>query len=209
MAQWPRIQAASWAAVACSVLRLVTAYTTSVVHFLLSSRRVLRMIWMAWLACGSTIPVATVTSVTQRCSTLPWARAVQMGAGGTSFPGRDFQLVEQAGLVALDGEQVVSPALEHQVVGVASLRVERVRGDEGLPEIVDALAQHREHWDFVSLARDVDLAEYHCSAVVDRGQQVPGPGGVTSRAAHCRAVQGNDPPLASGWFGAGGSPAAR
>jgi hypothetical protein len=82
MAQWPRIQVASSAAVACSVVRLVTAYTTSVVHFLLSSRRVLRMIWMAWWACGNTIPVATVTSLTERfppCREREWCRCGRAG----------------------------------------------------------------------------------------------------------------------------------
>jgi hypothetical protein len=88
MAQWPRIQVARSVAVACSVVRLVIAYTTSVVHFLLSSRRVLRVIWMAWRAWGKTIPVATVTSLTQRCFTLPWARVVEVCAAGTSFQGR-------------------------------------------------------------------------------------------------------------------------
>jgi hypothetical protein len=55
-------------------------------------------------------------------------------------------------------------------------------------EIVDAVAQLREHRDFVGLAGDVDLAKYHCGAVVDRGKQVPSVGSVTGRAAHCLAV---------------------
>jgi hypothetical protein len=37
----------------------------------------------------------------------------------------------------------MGPAFEHQVVGVASLRVQRVRRDDRVLQIVDALAQHR------------------------------------------------------------------
>ena len=44
MAQWPRIRVARSVAVTCSVVRLVTAYTVSVLHFVLSNRRVLRVI---------------------------------------------------------------------------------------------------------------------------------------------------------------------
>lgn len=43
-AQWRRTQPARSAGVACSVARPVTAMTTSVVRFLLSSLRVLRVI---------------------------------------------------------------------------------------------------------------------------------------------------------------------
>jgi hypothetical protein len=64
----------------------------------------------------------------------------------------------------------VGPALEHQVVGVASLRVQRVCRDDCIAEIVDALAQQGEHRDFVGLALDVDLTEDHCGALVDRAQ---------------------------------------
>jgi hypothetical protein len=104
---------------------------------------------------------------------------VSVWAGGTSLKGQRLELVEQAGLIALDGEQVVGPALEHQVVGVAPLCVQRVRRDHRVLQIVDALAQHREHWDFIGLALDVDLTKHHGAAVINRGQQVPGLGGVT------------------------------
>ena len=48
MDQCSRTRRARSCAVASALVKLVMAYTTSVVHLVPFSRRVLRMIWMAW-----------------------------------------------------------------------------------------------------------------------------------------------------------------
>lgn len=114
----------------------------------------------------------------------------------------------QGGLVCLDGEQVVGVPLKHQVVGVAALGVQRVGGDHHIGQVLDLLHELGEHRNLVGRAVDVDLADHHPGAVIDRGQQMPGVGSVGGRASHRLAVDGQRPPPVGGRFGAPRSPGA-
>ncbi|MGH3998910.1 MAG: hypothetical protein ACRDTJ_15815, partial [Pseudonocardiaceae bacterium] len=78
-------------------------------HFLLSNRRVLRVIWMAWRAREDD------PGLRRHCLDDALLNpAMSTISGGMPrwdiFPGQRRELFVQAGLVALDGEQVVAVA---------------------------------------------------------------------------------------------------
>jgi hypothetical protein len=85
-------------------------------------------------------------------------------------PGQGGELVVQARLVALDGEQVMRAAAG-QVGGVATLGVHRVGRDDGSGD-AGAVQQEREHRDFIGLRADFRLAQDGAVSMVERGQQV-------------------------------------
>jgi hypothetical protein len=64
----------------------------------------------------------------------PFGAAVAFVPGlvrdGVLPPGQGGELGVQAGLVALDGDQVVRAALSGQVLGVGALGVKSIRGDD-------------------------------------------------------------------------------
>lgn len=146
------------------------------VHFLLLDQRALRMIWMAWCACGNTIPVADDDEFDGAFfSTRPWARPVVECAAGTSFQGSVFSWACRA----------------HRI-----------------GEVFDTVQQLAKQRGLVGLGFDVDPTEHHRVAVVDRGQQVPRPSGVSSRAAQRLPINGHRSAGANGRFGARRSPTA-
>ena len=96
----------------------------------------------------------------------PAVRPVVLDVGGRDLaPRQPGELGMQAGLVALDGDQVMRAALPGQVLGVGALGVHRVCGDHR-PGQVDAVQQRREHRDLVRLRLDIDLAQDHAAGVV-------------------------------------------
>ena len=74
MSQCPRIHSASWLALAWVTVRLVTAQTVTVRHFLLASGRMRRVTQIAWAAWGKASPAVTVTALSARRSSRPWPR---------------------------------------------------------------------------------------------------------------------------------------
>jgi hypothetical protein len=88
------------------------------------------------------------------------------------LPGQAGELGVQAGLVALDGNEIVRAALAGQVLGVGALSVQCVRRDYRSGQF-DAVQQDGEHRDLVRLGLDVGLAQDHAVLVIQGGQQVP------------------------------------
>ena len=70
----------------------------------------------------------------------------------------------------LDGEQVVRAAA-CQARGVAALGVHRISRDNRTAE-VDAVAQHREHRDFVRLGSHLHLAQDGAMGMIEGSQQM-------------------------------------
>ena len=97
-------------------------------------------------------------------------------AGGMSdrdlAPGQLSELGVQAGLVALDREQVMRAALGDQVLRVAALGVHGVRGDHR-PGHADVVRQGGEHGDLVRFRLHVHLSQDRAMSVIERGQQMP------------------------------------
>ena len=87
-------------------------------------------------------------------------------------PGQGGELGVQAGLVALDGEQVMPAALGDQVLGVSTLGMHRVCGGY-CPGQVDPVQQGGEHRDLVCLGLDVHLSQDYAVGVIERSQQMP------------------------------------
>ena len=77
----------------------------------------------------------------------------------------------QAGLVALDDQQVVRAA-PGQVGGVGALGVQRIGGDDRAGD-VDAVQQRGEHGNLVGLGAHLHLAQHHAVSMVEGGEQVP------------------------------------
>jgi hypothetical protein len=90
---------------------------------------------------------------------------------GDLAPGQGGELVVQAGLVGLDDQQVGGVLVGDQPVGVLTLGVHGVGGQDP-PGQVQALQQRLEPGDLVGLGVDVDLGQDAAAGVVHRGQQV-------------------------------------
>lgn len=86
-------------------------------------------------------------------------------------PVQGGELVVQAGLVALDDQQVARAALV-QVGCVAVLGVQSVCGDDGTGD-PDTVQQRGEQEDFNGLGAYLDLAQYRAMSVIERDEQVP------------------------------------
>ena len=72
-------------------------------HFLLSGRRVLRVIWMACSACGEEQALGDRNGLDDAFLDAP-VRTADLGVPGRDlFPGQCPELAAQAGLVAFDG----------------------------------------------------------------------------------------------------------
>ena len=101
-------------------------------HFLLFSGRRRRTIWIACTACyprghGRDFQGAPLGAA---------VAAVVLDIGSRYLaPGQGGELGVQAGLVALDGDQVVRAALNEQVLGVRALGMQRVRGNHRAGEV--------------------------------------------------------------------------
>jgi hypothetical protein len=102
-----------------------------------------------------------------------------LAGDGDLPPGQGGQLGVQAGLVALDGDQVVRAALGDQVLGVSALGVQGI-GSHDRPGQVDAVQQRSEQQDLVCLGLDVGLSQDEAVPVIECGQQMPA--GITGRA---------------------------
>jgi len=87
-------------------------------------------------------------------------------------PGKPGKLRVQAGLVALDSDQVVRAALAGQVLGMGTPSVQRIGGDYR-PGQVNMVQQRGEQRDLVRLGLDVGLAQDHAVLVIEGGQQMP------------------------------------
>ena len=103
-----------------------------------------------------------------RRSVRPWPRSRFVQATGTSRQGGELGV--QAGLVALDDQQVVRAAAV-QVFGVGALGVQRVGGDDRILN-VHPVQQRGEHRDLVGLGVYVYLSQYHAAGMVEGGEQV-------------------------------------
>jgi hypothetical protein len=111
----------------------------------------------------------------------PFGTAVGLASGVVSdgdLPrGQGGELSAQAGLVALDGDQVMCAALAGQVLGVAVLGVQGIGGDHRSGQ-VDGVQQRGEHRDLVRLGLDIGLPQDHALRVIEGGQKVtPGTSG--------------------------------
>ena len=145
-----------------------------------------------------------MTALTIRFSIRPWPRPSGTWPGRNLFPGQGPELAEQAGLVALDRDQVVGAAVV-QVGGVLALGVQRVRGDQHVPSRpVDLVEQAGEHGDLVRLAVHGDLGADHAGAVIQARQQVRR--GILRRSGR-RAGSCRPPPAPAAGPAPGGPPA--
>ena len=108
------------------------------------------------------------------------ALAGLMGDGNLP-PGQGGELGVQAGLVALDGEQVIRAA-SGQIGGVGALGMQRVGGDDS-PGDIDAVQQHREHRDLVRLRADPHLTQDSAMSMIEGSQQVIARFAAAGRAA--------------------------
>jgi hypothetical protein len=108
--------------------------------------------------------------------------AFPLGAGDWHVaPGEGGELGVQAGLVALDDQQVVRSAAV-QVSGVGALGVQRVGGDDRAGDL-DTVQQRAEHRDLVGLGGHVHLPEHHAMGMVKGGKQVTAVLAAMARAA--------------------------
>jgi hypothetical protein len=104
------------------------------------------------------------------------------------------QLPVQGRLVGFHDQQVV-PAAVMEVVGVSTLSVQRVRGQQHIRQ-VDAIQQRSECGDLAvlpALAADLGLPEDHPARVIERGQQMHLSPVVGARAAGGFPVDRNHP----------------
>ena len=143
-----------------------------------------------------------------RRSARPWPFSLACVSDRDLAPGQRGELGVQAGLVALDGEQVMRAALGDQVLGVGALGVQSVCGDHR-PGQVDAVQQGGEHRDLVRFRLHVHLSQDHAVSVIERGQQMPARTAGHARSAQCLAVHRDHPPRASSRRGALLGPGAR
>ena len=130
-----------------------------------------RVTWMAWAACGKSRPGCDRDGLDDSLSGPAVGAAFAGVPWRDVFPGQGAELAEQAGLVALDRDQVVrSPAV--QVGGVLALSVQRVRSDHDTVQAGDLVQQAGEHGDLVRLAIHRDLSEHDPGSAVQAGHQV-------------------------------------
>lgn len=160
--------------------------------------RVLRVIWMAWAACGNSIPAAIVTTLSERISAA--VRGGSAAVHGLDLAPRERgELAAQPGLVALHREHPVRAA-GVQVIDVVALRVECVGREHHAGEVDAAqrVEQRRERGGLVGSALDLHLAQHDAGVLVDHREQMsprhsdPVRAGV-SRTAHGLAVHGEHP----------------
>jgi hypothetical protein len=111
---------------------------------------------------------------------------------GDVFPGKGFQLRVQAGLVGLDGEDVVAAGLDDGLGGLP-LAVQRVGGDDRVGD-VDRVEKCSQHGDLVGLGSDGELGEHGAGGLAQSAQQVHQVPGRVARAAQRLAVEGDHPP---------------
>jgi hypothetical protein len=89
---------------------------------------------------------------------------------GNLLPGQVLELGEQAGLVALHGDQIVgTPAVE--VPGVVTLIVQSVRCHHRTADVY-AVQQRGEQGDLVGLGAHFYLAQHRAMGMVERSEQV-------------------------------------
>jgi hypothetical protein len=111
-------------------------------------------------------------------------------------PGQSLELLVQGGLVGLDDQQVGGVLDADQPVGVLTLGVEGVGGDDS-PGQVQRLQQRLEASDLVGGVVDIGLAQDTTAGVVHRGEQVDLP---VAAAAQGLAVDCDRlPPRHPGW----------
>jgi hypothetical protein len=119
---------------------------------------------------------------------------------GDLLPGQELELVVQRGLVAFDDQQVGGVLVGDQPVGVLTLGVHGVGGDDPSGQ-VQAVQQRPEPGDLIGLGVDVDLSQDGTAGVLHRRQQVHRCGVVVAAAAQGLAVDGDCLPP---WAGDGG-----
>jgi hypothetical protein len=108
-------------------------------------------------------------------------------------PWQGFELAVERGLVGLDEQQVGGVLVGDQPLGVLTLGVERIGGDDGVGE-VQAVQQRPEPGDLVGGGLDIGLGEDGAAGVVHRCQQVGLRLAVMAAAAQGLAIDG-DPPM--------------
>ena len=81
------------------------------------------------------------------------------------------RLLEQGGLVGLDGQQVVRPLGDHEELGSVAVRLQRIGCDHRIGH-VQVGQQRLEPGDLVRCAVDLALGNTARVAVVHRGEQV-------------------------------------
>jgi hypothetical protein len=122
---------------------------------------------------------------------------------GELLPGQELELVVQRGLVAFDDQQVGGVLVGDQPVGVLTLGVHGVGGDDPSGQ-VQVFQQRPEPGDLIGLGVDVDLSQDGTTGVLHRRQQVHRGGVVVAAAAQGLAVDGDClPPWAGGWWRGG------
>ena len=107
-------------------------------------------------------------------------------------PRQGFELAVQRGLVGLHDQQIRGVLVGDQPLGVLTLGVERIGGDDGVGE-VQVVQQRPEPGDLVGGGLDVGLGEDGAAGVVHRCQQVDLRLAVMAAAAQGLAVDGDRP----------------
>lgn len=97
-------------------------------------------------------------------------------------PGQGGELGIQAGLVALDDQQVVGTA-PGQVFGVAALGMQRVGGDDRAGDVFYPVQHSGEHGNLVRFGAHLHLAQHHAMGVIQGCQQVAAVFAAVPRAA--------------------------
>lgn len=95
-------------------------------------------------------------------------------------------------MVALDGQQVVRPTFENEIVSVRALGVHGIRGDHR-PGQGYRVQQRSELEDLVGFAVDLPLGQHHPVGVVDRAEQMPRINVAATGTAYPLAVHGDQP----------------
>ena len=146
---------------------------------------------IAWVAWGKSRP-ATVVTCRRRSLDAAVAAVAGVVGDGDLAPGQRLELLVQRGLVGLDDQQVGGVLVGDQPVGVLTLGVERVGGDDGVGQ-VQPLQQRPEPGDLVGGVLDVGLGQDRAAGVVHRRQQVHLRPAVVAAAAQGLAVDRDRP----------------
>ena len=136
---------------------------------------------MAWVACGKASPWATAVTFRVRCSRRPVTAAAGVAGDRHLAPGQGLELGVQAGLVALDDQQVVG-ATPGQVGGMFPLGMQRVGGNDRTGDI-ETVQQRAEHGDLVGLGVHLHLAQDRALRMVEGGEQVAAALAAVTRSA--------------------------
>src|SRR6266568_5343994 len=111
------------------------------------------------LAWGNRTPAGAGAVWIVRCSMRPWPRSTVWCAGGKGVGGQAVDRGLQAGLVALDRQQVVGVLVLDEPAGMRNLGVERVGGHH-LACKVQWLQQRAEPADLIGLGVHLSLREH-------------------------------------------------